>query len=72
VSNAWLLELIAADMGLEVEDMLEEATYDSIAPGICTKCRAVTDCCEPDADANWCDECHGNSVKSCLVLAGVL
>jgi hypothetical protein len=67
-----MLDLLAGDIGLDVDDMLEQSTYDSIAPGICTNCHAVHDSCEPDARTNHCDSCGKNRVKSCLVLAGVL
>lgn len=66
------LGLIAEDLGMGIEELLEEATFDSVAPGICTSCRAVTDSCEPDASRNYCDCCGENRVKSALVLAGLV
>jgi hypothetical protein len=67
------LSIIAADMGFsDVEEMLYEATFDSVAPGLCYSCRATVDNCEPDARANWCDCCHRKTVKSVLVIAGML
>lgn len=51
--------------------LLEDNVFDSIVPGICEKCEATQDC-EPDARENYCDHCGENSVKSCLVLAGVI
>lgn len=66
-----LLEAIAQHEGQEVMDILEEDTVDSVARGICTKCLSVMDA-EPDADSNWCDECQSNTVKSSLIIAGLI
>lgn len=74
MQNQKTLEALAEAEGYdEVIDMLESATFDSIVPAICTD-----DCCgliqesEPDARANYCEECEQNTVKSCLVLAGII
>lgn len=72
MSNETLLQLISADLGIEIDEVLEMATYDSVSPGICTECRTTVDNCEPDARENWCDSCDTATVKSALVLAGVL
>jgi hypothetical protein len=68
------LKTLAESEGYEsVEEMLEASTWDSVVPAICTNkdCNA-TYSYEPDCDRGWCDECKTNSVKSCLVLAGVI
>jgi hypothetical protein len=68
------LEQLAEDYGYaNVMDMLEEATYDSVAPGICRNpyCNYSTGV-EPDQDAGWCEECDEGSVVSCLILAGII
>ena len=68
------LEKLAVDYGFnDVMDMLEEATYDSIAPAICinSDCDYTTDM-EPDQDRGWCEECETNTVQSCLILAGII
>lgn len=54
-------------------NMLEDATFDGVAPGICMNpgCDYSTEV-EPDSDSGWCEECGTNSVKSCLMLAGVI
>jgi hypothetical protein len=72
MSSEDLLSIIAADVGMEIDEMLKEATFDSVAPGICTRCRNTVDNCEPDATNNWCDECDTPTVKSALVLAGCI
>jgi len=67
-----LLEDLATAEGYDDPlDMMEDNVHDSVVPGICTGCRG-TQQCEPDARANWCDECGTNSVRSCLDLAGVI
>jgi len=59
--------------GMEVNEMLEEASYDGIAEGICTNSNCDWTCyVEPDQDKGWCELCNTNTVKSCLVLAGVI
>jgi hypothetical protein len=65
-----LLCRIAEDTGLDVDDIL--GSFDSVCLGICTQCEIVDDSCEPDARANYCEECSANTVKSALVLAGVI
>lgn len=66
-----LLEDLAKAEGQDVMSMLEEATYDSIAPGICTGCKSTQEC-EPDARANYCHECGESLVRSCLDIAGII
>jgi hypothetical protein len=63
-----------ADMeGIPVLEMLEEATFDSIAPGICTRpdCDFTTEV-EPDQRLGLCEYCEAHTVKSCLVIAGLI
>ena len=56
-----------------VQTMLEYAMFDSIVPAICynTNCSATCDM-EPDQDQGWCEICDTNTVKSCLILAGLI
>jgi hypothetical protein len=57
----------------DVYEMLEKATFDSVAPGICTNegCDYTTEV-EPDCRDGWCEECETNTVRSCLLLAGII
>jgi hypothetical protein len=57
----------------DVQAMLEKATFDSVAHGICMNegCDYSVEI-EPDACDGYCDECGTNTVKSCLVLAGII
>jgi hypothetical protein len=56
-----------------VMDMLETATYDSVCPGICSNkgCNYTTSV-EPDQDAGHCENCNTKTVKSALILAGII
>ena len=54
-------------------DMLEEATYDSVAAGICTtKGCDYTTTVEPDCDSGYCENCSTQTVASCLSIAGII
>jgi len=63
-------ELAEAE-GLSEMELLENATFDSVAAGICPECGYTTNV-EPDQDQGWCEECETGSVKSCLVLMGMI
>lgn len=67
------LATLAAIEGVEVEDLLRAATFDSVASAICVNegCDYSTEM-EPDQDAGWCEECGTNSLQSALVLAGLI
>jgi len=54
-------------------DMLEEAMFDSVSPGICMNegCDYTTEV-EPDSRDGWCEGCGTNSVKSALILGGII
>lgn len=54
-------------------DLLDANAIDSVVPAICMNedCD-LTEGMEPDQDRGWCDNCGTNSMKSCLVLAGVI
>lgn len=65
---------LARDWGFEdVMELLERATFDSVSPGICTNegCDYSTEV-EPDSDSGWCENCETNTVKSALMLAGII
>ena len=55
------------------EQFLEENAMDSVVPGICTNKNCdYTTSVEPDQDAGWCENCNTNTVKSGLMLAGIM
>ena len=67
------LQQLADQEGQSVEDMLEEACMDGVAPAICTEpgCNH-TGSMEPDGDG-VCPKCQkGPTIKSCLLLAGII
>jgi hypothetical protein len=53
--------------------MCEDRATDSVFPGICMnpECDYTTDV-EGDQDAGWCENCDTGTVKSGLVLAGLV
>lgn len=53
--------------------ILENGMMDGVCPAICMNpdCDYTTDM-EPDQDRGWCEVCGTNTVKSALVLAGVI
>lgn len=59
--------------GIELMEMLEEASCDSVCPGICTnKGCDYTTTVEPDSSTGYCEVCDTKTVKSALVLAGMI
>lgn len=54
-------------------DLLEEATADSVCPGICMTegCEYTTEV-EPDQEAGYCEECQKQTVKSALILGEII
>ena len=68
-----LASLVESEGYETLEAMLKEIITDSISPGICMNGRCGYTCeVEPDQDAGWCEECQTNSVKSALVLSGLI
>lgn len=68
------LELLAELEGYDtVMAMLEKATFDSVCPGICGEpgCDYIGQV-EPDQTKGWCPACEKGTVKSALILAGLI
>lgn len=66
------LEVLRQSEGFDtLDEMLQEAAFDSISPGICLACDYTTEI-EPDQDRGWCENCRENTVVSALVLAGLI
>jgi hypothetical protein len=59
--------------GMTREEFLEEYGLESIVPGICmnVECHNVYHY-EPDQTRGWCETCKDNSVKSGLIIMGVM
>jgi hypothetical protein len=68
------LDALCAIEGYDTIDALLSATaIDSVSPAICmTEGCSFTCEMEPDQDRGWCEVCATNTVKSALVLAGVI
>lgn len=68
------LEQLAKDEGFkDPMDLIEANHTDSVVPGICMRegCNYSTGV-EPDQSEGWCEACEANTVKSCLILAGIM
>ena len=68
------LRELAHDFGHDsVDELLEAAVTDCVAPAICVResCSYTADM-EPDQDAGYCEVCGGQSVQSALILAGLI
>ena len=59
--------------GVSVEELLRQANFDSVSPGICVNqgCDYTADV-EPDQDKGYCEVCETNTVQSALILAGLI
>jgi len=67
------LDQLSEQEGLSVDEMLEEGTFNSICPAICMNVGCnYTASMEPDQDRGYCEDCNTNSMKSALVLAGII
>jgi hypothetical protein len=68
------LKALSENEGFEdMQEFLENLMSDSVCAGICTNdgCEYTTQV-EPDQTEGWCEECKTNSVKSGLVIAGII
>jgi hypothetical protein len=68
------LETLASYEGYDhYEEMLDDIIFDSTAPAICINpdCDYTT-WYEPDQEFGYCERCGTQSVKSCLILAGIM
>jgi hypothetical protein len=67
------LECLASAWAMSVTRLLEEYGLDEVVPGICMNpdCEYTTGV-EPGEREGWCGACGATSVRSCLVLAGLI
>ena len=68
------LQKLTQDWGYDDElAMLQDATFDSVSPGICTNkgCDYSTEV-EPDQAHGYCEVCNTQTVQSALMLAGII
>jgi len=68
-----LQKLMETEGYTNVTEMLAACVADSVNPAICMNedCDYVCEM-EPDQDRGWCDGCSTNTMKSALVLAGII
>lgn len=68
------LKILAAIEGYDCpENLILNVGRDPVVPAICTNPNCeYTESMEPDQDRGWCPECQTNTVKSCLVLGGII
>jgi hypothetical protein len=66
-----LAELAESEGCATLDELLAAAASDSVSPGICIVCGYTTEV-EPDQDRGWCENCGKGTVKSALVLFGVI
>ena len=66
-------ELVESEGYDSLDGLLEAVITDSVCPSICMNdgCSYICEM-EPDQDAGWCEACGTNSVKSALILAGLV
>jgi hypothetical protein len=67
------LEVLAEEWGLSVAEFIEEYALDDVVPGICLNpgCDYTTEV-EPDQRQGWCEICGTTTVRSGVVLAGLI
>jgi len=67
------LDTLATIESMTVDELLKQGTFDSVTKGICMNpsCDYITDV-EPDQDEGWCEVCNTPTVKSALILAGII
>ena len=73
LSHPKLVTLAEAEGYAEVADFLEDHTLGSVVPAICvtSDCDHTADL-EPDQRAGFCEACGRASMKSGLVIAGMI
>lgn len=68
------LKLLAKIEGYEsINEMLEDAAFNGVSPGICTNPDCdFTASVEPDCEDGYCEDCETYTVKSALILGGFI
>lgn len=72
--DADLLQQLVEIEGFEDDlELLEAYSTDSVCPGICiTPGCGYSNEVEPDQTEGWCEECQKGTVKSAMILAGII
>jgi len=67
------LHSLLTEYDMDRDDFLEEYALNEVVPGICMNVLCDnTEEYEPDQDRGWCSRCRTQSVKSGLILLGVI
>lgn len=71
--HASKLDQLAEHFGLTVTSFIEDYALEDVVPGICMNphCDYTAEY-EPDQREGWCEECETRSVRSGIVLAGII
>lgn len=71
--RAKLAKLIEIEGFKTLDQMLQAVAGDSVCPGICIDpdCNYTVEV-EPDQDRGWCEVCGTQTVRSALILAGLI
>ena len=71
--QAKLDKLIEIEGFPDLDALLQACVCDSVSPAICMNdgCSYTAEM-EGDQDRGWCEECRTNTMKSALVLAGII
>lgn len=73
LSQEKLKKLVELEGYKDDVDLIADAVSDSVCPAICMNAGCdYTAEMEPDQDRGWCEVCGTNSLKSALVLAGII
>ena len=72
-AEASKLDQLAREWGMKTSAFIEEYALDDVAPGICMNpdCDYTTEV-EPDQRHGWCEICGTTTVRSGVVLAGLI
>lgn len=67
------LNMLLNNEGLTRDEFIEQFALEDVVPGICTNpnCEEIYQY-EPDQDEGYCESCGTNSVKSGLIMLGVI
>ena len=68
--RAKLAKLIEIEGFSSIEELVQAVLSDTVSPAVCMNDGCDFTCeMEPDQDADYCEECHTNSMQSALILA---
>ena len=73
VTDEAKLKTLAEGEGMTIDEFCRHFFLKSLVPAICMNARCgYIEPLEPDQDAGWCAECDAGTMKSGMVLAGLI